>query len=282
MKNKFIFSCLKALAYLPLPLLYILSDFSYIVIYHLVGYRIKVVRQNLYEAFPDKTRRELKKIERGFYHFLSDQLIETIKLLHISDKELNRRVKVLNYEEVNKSLESGKSAVVLLGHYGNWEWVQEISRYFSPSAIHASIYHRLKNKFWNEVMLKIRSRWGALMVPMEKATRVFLNKQNQPWVCGFIADARTDNRHKENCVRFLNHDTWFITGPEVIGSRVDADFFYLDFKKIKRGYYEISLSPLKPSDFQISFPYMREFWEKFQNTILRDPSLWLWSHKRWK
>ncbi|MCH5242500.1 MAG: lysophospholipid acyltransferase family protein [Muribaculaceae bacterium] len=281
--NKFLFILLDALARLPLGILYLFSDFITPVLYHIVKYRRKVVRDNLISSFPNKNLTEIKKIERCYYRYLGDQIVETLKLLHISDKELIKRVKVTNYQSVNTALVAGKNAVLLMGHYNNWEWAQEITRYFVPEAFMASIYHPLDNKDWDEIFKKLRSRWQAHIVPMNKAPRVLLNKQNMPWVCGFIADAYTWHKNDNNWIEFLNHKTWFIYGPEEIGAKVGADYFYLEMNRIKRGYYNIIFHPIASAEEQgESYPHLRLFWKEFEATIQRNPAYWLWSHKRWK
>ena len=286
--NKFLSSFLDALARLPLGILYLFSDLITPVLYHIVKYRRKVVRDNLTSSFPDKNLKEIKKIERSYYRYLGDQIVETLKLLNISDKELIRRVKVTNYEAVNETLSSGKNAVLMMGHYNNWEWAQEITRYFIPEAFMASIYHPLDNKDWDEIFKKLRNRWNAHIVPMAKAPRVLLNKQNMPWVCGFIADAYTWHKNDNNWIDFLNHKTWFIYGPEEIGDKVGAEFFYLEMNRLKRGHYEIIFHPLSSIPKPLSphpnpsFPLTRLFWQEFEATIKRNPAYWLWSHKRWK
>ena len=273
---------MKALALLPLPVLYLFSDLIAPVMQYVVKYRRKVVRQNLVESFPEKTLKDIKVIERKFYQYLCDQIVETLKLVHISDKEMSRRAKVINPEIVNEQLSKGRNVVLLLGHYGNWEWVQEISRNFIDESFMASIYHTLNNKTWNEIFIRIRSRWGAHIIEMKKAPRALLSRSNMPWVCGFIADQGTKNLHQDNKIFFLNHDTWFIYGPEEIGNKTGAEFFYLEMSRRKRGYYEIRFKPLKPQNMSLPYPHTREFWIELEKTIEAEPAYWLWSHRRWK
>lgn len=282
MKEKIIKGLLKCFAMLPLGILYIVSDIIIFLLYHVIKYRRNVVNHNLKTSFPQKSGKEIKQIEKKFYRYLGDQIVETLKLLHISDENLKKRVEVTNYEPVNQSLSAHRNAVLLLGHYCNWEWVQEITRYFIPQSFMVSIYHPLKNKMWDQLFLDIRSRWGAHIIPMYNTPRTLLNKANQPWVCGFIADAWTINKHEDNWIEFLNHKTWFIYGPEEIGRKVGADFFYLEMNRKKRGFYKITFHKLEPSDMSQPFPYIREFWKEFEKTIVANPPYWLWSHKRWK
>lgn len=282
MKEKIILRILEIIAHLPLAILYLIADGATLLLYHVVKYRRKIVEENLKNSFPKKTPAELKRIEKEFYRYLGDQIVETLKLLHISDLQLRKRVKVINYDLVNSSLEQGHNAVLLLGHYNNWEWVQEITRYFLPSAHMISIYHPLHNKIWDNIFIKIRSRWRALIIPQKQAPRKLLSKSNMPWVCGFIADARPAEKLDKNWIKFLNHKTWFIYGPEEIGDKVNAHFFYLEMIRKKRGFYQIIFHPLESEDTEISYPYTRQFWKEFEHTIEKAPAYWLWSHKRWK
>lgn len=280
--EKMLLFLFKGLACLPFPILYCISDFIYFVIYHVVKYRTEVVRCNLSSAFPEKNIQELKRIEKSYYRFLADQIVETVKLFHFSDKALRKHVTVSNAEVVNATLSKGKNAVLLMGHYANWEWVQEITRYFIPEAYTISIYHPLRSKLWDRLFIRLRSRWNAHILPMKSAPKALLNKANFPWVCGFIADQRPNEKTPLNCIEFLNHPTYFIYGPEVIGEKVHADFFYLEIIRKKRGFYEINFHPLIPEDMSHAYPHIREFWKKFETTIINNPPYWLWSHKRWK
>lgn len=282
MKRKIIFALFHGLASLPLGCLYFLSDIISFVIYYLVGYRKKVVRNNLVTSFPDKSLDEIRYIEKKFYRYLGDQIVETIKTLKISDPELKRRVTVRNYEIVNEALNAGNNAVLMMGHYGNWEWAQEITRYFLPSAFMASIYHPLRDQDFDSLFIELRSRWNAHIVPMAKAPRILLSPRNMPWVCGFIADAWTWHKHNDNYIEFLNHKTLFITGPEEIGTKTGADFFYLEMIHQSRGHYEIIFHRIQPEDTNESYPFTRRFWKDFEATIRKAPYYWLWSHKRWK
>lgn len=273
---------LRGVASLPLGVLYGLSDFIAFVLQYVIKYRLKVIRRNLGASFPNKTEKEIKEIEKRFYHYLGDQMIETLKTFNISDKELKRRVTVINSKAVNETLSSSRNAVLLMGHYCNWEWVQEIVGYFLPGTFMASIYHPLDNKMWDDIFIKLRSRWNAHIVPMKKAPRVLLDSHNSPWVCGFIADAWTRHTNNDVWIDFLNQKTRIITGPEEIGDKVGSDFFYLEMIRRKRGYYNITFHKLHPSDTSVSYPYLREFWKEFEKTIEKGPAYWLWSHKRWK
>lgn len=282
MKARIVIGALRCLSRIPFPLLYILSDVVAAVLYHIVRYRRKVVQENLVTSFPEKNPSEIRKISKRYYRFMCDTMVETVKLLTISPEVLKKRVDVTNPQIVDAELRQGTSTAILLGHYGNWEWVQEIGRYFTDNAFKGSIYHTMNNSLSEELFLSIRNRWKMHILPQAKAVRTLLNRDNLPWSIGFIADQRPRQADKDSWVEFLNHDTAFITGPEDIGTRVGAKFFYLDIERVKRGYYRLSFTQLQPEDDGSRYAHTRLFWKLFEKTIRRDPALWLWSHKRWK
>ena len=285
MKRKIVIGVLKCIALLPMRVLYTISDLGYLLIYYLVGYRRKVVRRNLTEAFPEKTPKEIKKIEKEFYHFMADIIVETVNLLHISDAELQKRVAILNPETVTESVKAGRCAVLMMAHYGNWEWVQEISRCFDDDdSFKTSIYHPLNSTLWNDIYMRLRGRWNVTLIPQKEAAKKLLNRDNQPWICGFIADGRPHTRIRtgDNKTPFLNHNTSFIVGPEIIGKKVGADVFFLEMERVKRGYYAITFHPLIPQADSQPYPYTRAFWQEFEKVVNKKPAYWLWSHKRWK
>lgn len=282
MKKKIILSLLKGLSLLPFPVLYAISDFLYFIVGPVLKYRKKVIMGNLTNSFPGKSQKEIKAIARGYYHFLCDVIVETVKTLTISPEHLKRRFVVENPEIINASTEADRSAVLFLGHFGNWEWVQEIGRYFLEKAYRGSIYHPLKSKTWDEIMLVLRSRWKMHLLPMSKTVRTLLDKENQPWIIGFIADQRAGFVSDRNWLWFLNQDTTFITGPEDIGRKVGADYFYCDIKRLRRGYYTLRFVPLEPDPDAEFYPYTHSFYRLFERSILAQPEMWMWSHKRWK
>lgn len=271
---------LTLVAVLPLRVLYVFSDVIAFVLHRVVRYRQRVVRENLTTSFPEKSSAEIRQIEKRYYAFIGDIAAETVKLLHISDAEMKRRVEVVNYELVNKALEQDKPVVIMLGHYGNWEWAQEMAVYF-PDVCKGSIYHPMNSKLWDEIYLRIRGRWGHLLLAQQQAPRFLLDRRNRPWVFGFIADQRPKGASRKGYTMFLNHETAFITGPEEIGSRMGAAFVYLDIERLRRGYYKLTFKPLEPVEGDEPYPHTLRFWKEFETTVKRDPALWLWSHDRW-
>lgn len=275
---------LKLFALLPLRVLYVLSDVAGFILYKVVKYRVAVVRKNLAMAFPDKTEKERLKIEKRFYRHLCDIFIETAKLAHISDRQMERRVRIEGMEHVDRALDQGRSVVLMLGHFGNWEWVTSIALKIRPEAVSCEIYHPLRDKAFDKVMFDLRSRFGTENIPMANTLRRLLQitREGKNFVCGFISDQRPLTPVLKYWTDFMGIDTAYLNGGEAIGQRLGAEFIYLEMMPQKRGHYVMTLSQLKPIDDGEENPYSRAYLARLEESIRRSPSSWLWSHNRWK
>lgn len=240
-------------------------------------------------VFPNADHQETRRLTHRFYRNLADVFIESLKLLHVGDAEMHRRVEVVNADLINNIVLSGKSVVLYLGHYANWEWVTKIVMHFVPEAQSGQIYHPLTSKPFDMLMLKIRSRFNGENIPMHSAFRHLAGVQRagRKFITGFISDQRPDGKtiHK---TKFLGIDTPVIVGGEVLGNRLDTAFAYADVEKVSRGHYRVTFKPVEiPPGVEFSpeadsYPVTDAYFRMLESTILRDPALWLWSHNRWK
>ena len=276
---------LKLLSYIPFRVLYILSDGLFYPLYYLIRYRRKIVRRNLTESFPEKNLSEIKHVEKRFYRFFTDMILESCKLASISQDEIRRRMKFKNVEEVNGMLKQGKSVAVYLGHYGNWEWVSSMPLWLEKDIIGAQIYHRLSNKNVDKLMLHIRGRMGAISIDMHKTARYITALATEHKVCtiGFIADQSPRKRDSHHFLHFLHHNTPVLTGTEKIIKHYGFEAFYLDVKRTKRGYYEAEFvkmhdNPQSLLDFELTDMYLK----LLEQDLTKRPELYLWTHKRFR
>lgn len=274
-----------ALSVLPMWVHYLLSDLLCVIIYRLVGYRIKVVRKNLRESFPEKSEQELRRVECQFYHWFCDYLAETVKLSTISRRQMRRRMVFKGTEQVDALLEQGRSCAIYLGHYCNWEWVTSLPLWVSPKGQCGQIYHPLENKWFDRMSLRFRQRLGAVCIPMAETLRRLLQyrEEGQPVVIGYISDQVPFWNNIHHWCQFLEQDTPVLTGTERLARKLNHAVFYLDMKRPRRGYYEgeiklICQNPKETKDYQITDAYF----QMLEQTIRRSPENWLWTHNRWK
>jgi len=274
-------------ALLPFRILFFISDFFYFIVYYLGRYRRKLVRKNLNNAFPEKTPLEIRKIEKDFYRHFCDYFVETIKLLHISDSQMRKHFIFKNLEPAQHFLDERRPIVLMLGHYGNWEWVPSIMLHLKgdENTISGQVYRPLKNKVSDLFFLNLRKRFHSTGFTKHNIYRDIINlrKTDTNWIIGFMSDQKPSGNQIPHLIRFLNQETPVLTGTEKIAQHAKAAVCYLDIKSLKRGYYEgsirvISGNAAETAEFEITEKYMH----CMEQTILRNPSAYLWTHNRWR
>jgi len=275
---------MRLLAGLPLGVLYVFSDIAFPILYYIIRYRRSLVRENLRCSFPEKDEKEIVRIEKAFYHNLCDVFIEAFKCLNISDEEMRRRVEILNCELPERIASQGKNVFMLLGHCGCWEWCQEVCMRYKNPKKSCEIYKQIKNKYFSSLMHEIRSRWNTEQIEMKQAVRTLLkwSSEGEPFLCGFIQDQRPDVKAKDG-ITFLNQQTWYAPGAEEIARKTGAEPVYLDVERTSRGHYRLTFLEMHPNTEESNSPYplSRNYWRLLEQTIRRQPELWLWSHNRW-
>ncbi|WP_257668244.1 lysophospholipid acyltransferase family protein [Parapedobacter tibetensis] len=267
---------------LPFWVLYACSDVLFVLLYYVIGYRRQVVYENLTNAFPDKTHKERMEIARKFYRFLPDLIVEAIKMRSMSAKEVNKRMAYRQPEELERHFELGKDIIALTAHYGNWEWgIHKISVSTKNPAL--IIYKPLSNKTINEIYNRIRSRFGAIMVPMKQTLRKVLEYRNRPHISVFVADQTPSYTESDYYVQFLNQNTLVFMGAEKIARKTNAPVIFCHIDRIKRGYYCCTFTTLVENPAETAEHEVTDLYNKFTEDIIRNkPELWLWSHRRWK
>ena len=267
----------------PLRFHYVLSDLIFLLVYHVVRYRRKVVYTNLRNSFPEKTKKEISQIARKFYHQFCDSFIETLYFDRISEKEIKKRLTLLNQEILEKFLAEGRPVILALGHYNNWEW--NCSWPLNSDYKGYVIYKRLTNKSFDLFYYNMRSRFG--IVPLERADtyRKLIADQNngQAFASAFLMD-QTPRKHEiQYWTTFLNQDTPVLTGTEKVARKLDAAVLFCHIRKLKRGYNRLEFSVIvKHAKDTEPFEITEKATRMIENMIIQRPELWLWSHKRWK
>lgn len=280
-----LYGVVNLIAMLPFGVLYFLSDILYVIVYYLAGYRKKVVRKNLVNSFPRKKEKEILQIERKFYRHLCDYFVETIKTLRISDKEIRKRMVFKNPEIINRLTKDGNSCLLSLGHYGNWEWVPSIGLYLLHGVEQGHVYKTLSSKAFDELFLRIRSRFSPKPIEMKTVYRTIIRNKNEgkAMVIGFLSDQRPPkNSNDEYWTMFLNQDTQVQTGMERIAQQFGFAVVYLDVKKVKRGHYVGDFSVITAdAGTEEKHTVMEKYTRKLEETILDEPAYYLWSHNKW-
>ncbi|MGB0999709.1 MAG: lysophospholipid acyltransferase family protein [Flavobacteriales bacterium] len=264
----------------PFWLLYFLSDFSYFFVYKLFGYRTKVVRTNLKLSFPNASDLDLKAYERAFYKHFFDVIVETLKCESITEKELRTRMVCENLETIEALLAQNQSAIIITGHYNNWEWAGR--RFILDTQGKACIaYKRISNPEIEDYTLQSRLRFGGSVVVMEQFLRHVIKHRKQGIYPVLIADQTPHKDKIEFTTPFLNQETAVYLGGEKLTKSLKFPAYFMSVKKLKRGHYSYRLDLLDETsgdDFELTKLHT----QKLEEQIQQEPAYWLWSHRRWK
>ena len=284
MSYYFFYSLFWLISLLPLRVLYWVSDAVYPIVYYVVRYRRKVVWQNLKESFPDKSEKELREIERKFYHVFCDYFVEDIKAFSMAKEQMMKRMTFSGIDWVREEFKNGTQLLFFyLGHFGNWEWIASL-QYWVPEIYCSQIYHKLYNKTSNRILLKVREKDGGECINMKDTYRRLwqLKRSGEKVICGFISDQQPKWEAIHHFTPFLNHETAVFIGSEHIAKRLGANIMYGRITRPRRGYYHCDLVKMVDDlqavpDYEATDLYMR----LLEQDIIQNPYLWLWTHKRW-
>lgn len=270
------------ISYLPYFLLYRLSDFTFFVMYHLIGYRKKVVLNNIKNSFPKLSETEHRQIMRKFYQHFCDLVLESLKGFTISEKQLNKRFKVRDRAVVDKLYDEGKNIVFVGGHYNNWEMLA-LGVSMQMRHLLIGIYKPLSNKYFDEKMQKSRQRFGMMLCPMKQTRRFFEQDFGLPKGIIFAIDQSPSNPKTAYWMDFLNQDTPMFYGAEKYAKEFNMPVVYGVIHKPKRGYYEAEFKLVTTTPNETAYGEII----KISNQMLEEninelPQYWLWTHKRWK
>lgn len=267
---------------LPFWVLYLLSDVIFLLIYYVIGYRRKVVQENLLNSFPEKTEEERRVIEKKYFKYLADLMVETVKMITVSKKEIYKRVISPNAEILQKYFGEGRSLMMALGHYGNWE-MADLRMSLEVDKPVLVVYKPLTNDVFDKYFIKMRSRFGATLVAMKNIMRTMVKHKDEIIISAFVADQTPVKHEATYFTTFLNQPTAFFLGVEKLARLNNSVVIFCDVVRTKRGHYSFNLIPLAENPKETTeYEITRAYVQCLETMIKREPQYWLWSHRRWK
>ncbi|WP_461534164.1 lysophospholipid acyltransferase family protein [Sinomicrobium sp.] len=267
---------------LPFRLLYLLSDFLYIVVYRLVGYRKKTVRNNIKLALPELSPAERLAVEKKFYHHLTDLFLEMIKTLTASQKTIDKRFVYTNLDTFKK-IEEQKSIILMFPHYAGWEWTVSLNS--SVSSEGYAVYKQIRNPYFDRLVKKIRGKFGTVLIETRETIRVIRRNQlkNIHAIYAFLSDQSPMASKALYWQDFMGIKVPVHVGAEILAKRTDLAVVYLRIEKRKRGHYQATFVPLSTEpktvpDYGITDLFLKEV----EKQIHQAPEYYFWTHRRWK
>jgi KDO2-lipid IV(A) lauroyltransferase len=268
---------------MPLKILYIFSDIIFFLNYNFVGYRKKIITQNLKNSFPEKSAKEIAEIRKKFYLNFSDYLAETVKSFTMSKTETRVRMQHINQHLFHEAKQEGKNIILLAGHVFNWEWMNALATVVPQNNCHP-VYRKVNSEFWEKQMKKVRSKFGnEALEANEVIMNIFRSKNDGDSIYLFVADQTPHSSHVNYGLEFLNQRTPAFIGYDKLATRMDMIFIYTEMKKVKRGHYQINYYRIEPDGEKfVNNEVVRKFHRLLENTIKKRPDNYLWSHRKWK
>lgn len=277
-----IYGILYLLSLLPLKVLYFISDIMYLLLYRIIGYRKKVVIDNLKLAFPEKTQAELLQIAKEFYSNFVDNFIEMLKLISASKNFISRHFKLDNPEVLDYFYDQGRKCQLHLGHMFNWE-LANIAMPTDTRYTFIVVYMPLSNKAFDRILVNVRSRTGTVLLRATHMSREIFPYRNKQYALILVADQAPGDSSNAYWLNFFGYPTPFVRGPERGARAGNIPVVFVDFYKTKRGRYRAKLevgaeNPAELPEGELT----RRYVDFLQRSIRERPSMWLWSHRRWK
>lgn len=268
---------------LPFRLFYWFSDFVYFLVYRVIGYRKRVVRENLALTLPHLSDSERKDIEKKFYKHMCDMFLEMVKTMSISPEEMDRRFQITNLDLVLDYAKKGRSVILVASHYASYEWLLTINPKIGFQGI--AVYKKLANPYFDKLIRKIRSKYKTEMIETRKAIPTMAQNQRNGILSmyGLASDQSPKLDRIFHSMPFLGVEVPVHTGAEMLAKKYDLSVIMVKVKKVSRGFYEATFMSIadNPHDYE-NFEITEKYLKEVEKQILEAPEFYLWTHKRWK
>jgi KDO2-lipid IV(A) lauroyltransferase len=271
----------RALARLPLPLLYAAARLLAPLLRHVLRYRRGTVRANLAAALPECGAAERRRIERAFYAYLADLALESVAASRLPAKAFTERVAFSGLDLLQARLrEHAAPVIVLVIHQGNWEWMLQAAAVQLDLPIRP-VYKPLHSAAWDTFARDLRSRFGSQPVPMQRALRDLLRHRRER--CAYVLLADQSASRRGYWTRFLHREAAFYRGPGHMARAVDAPVLFLQCRRLRRGHYEARFHALADPPHTLDEEALIDRYIALAERCIREqPETYLWSNRRWR
>jgi len=268
---------------LPFRLFYWFSNVVYVLVYYIIGYRKKVVRENLNLVFPKKSSSELLQIEKKFYSHMCDMFLEMIKTISISENEMKKRFTFTNVDDLLKIQDKNKSVLLMSAHYASWEWMTILEKYVNFEGF--GVYKRIRNKYFDRLIHRIRAKYNTTLFSSKEAVRAITKNQlnHVLGIYAMVSDQSPKPNKSTYWVDFLGVCVPCFTGSEMLAKKLDMAVVYLHVEKVKRGYYQATFKVLaENAKAYNNYLITDAFLQEVEQQVYKAPEFYLWTHKRFK
>ena len=272
----------RLLGRLPLGILYLKASFLSFLMYHVFRYRRKVVFDNLKRSFPEADESTIRKYTREFYNRFTEYAVETLRVLRMTKEDFNRHHTFEFDPRFHQFIQEGKPILMLTSHIFNWEWTLHALALQLEIPTHV-VYQKLRNQSVDKYMYDSRTSTGVKMIEKSSILRDIAKNRNLQRCVTLLADQSPRKKSQKYWTEFLNQETAFFTGPDMIAKMGDYPAFFYNVLRTKRGHYHIKVEYLmEPPYEKNSMELLEKYVRALDTAIQQDQPGYLWSHKRWK
>jgi KDO2-lipid IV(A) lauroyltransferase len=260
---------------------YALAGVGAFVVYRVLGHRCRVIRENIERSFPELSPAERRRIIRDHARRQGELLAESWYGLEIPADEMLDRVTIANPELLRASSTPNRPVVLAGAHQANWEWMSlRISLEFGSGYL--ALYKPPHNARVEKFLVRLRTRFGGKLTPAKSILRE-LAKFRAAAAIAMLADQAPRSSPERHWTQFLNQDTAFFMGAELLGRALRTQVLFVSMRRLERGRYVIELEPLNnPAEKAEQGAISERYARALETSIRRSPPDWLWSHRRWK
>src|ERR1700733_4968242 len=273
---------IKFFAPLPMRALYAFATFLYLLAFYVVRHRHRVIREQLEKVFPGASAAAREAIHKQFLRNFCDVMVEVLKSVTMSEPDMRMRGQILNLAVARRYLDAGRSIMFVASQLGNWELLLHGVALQLGYPVDAA-YKPLHDQWAERLMLKIRTRFGARLVPAKELLADFLRRRGIVRAVAMNADQAPVSTDKRYWTQFLGQDTAFYIGAEQIARATRLPVLYVGVRRVRRGYYAVQLKPLW--DGRETTPpntVTERYARACEIDVLDRPADWLWSYRRWR
>ena len=277
-----VYPFLWVISILPHRMFYGFSDFVFFLVYHVVGYRKDVVRNNLELVFPDKSAQDISRIQKEFYRHMCDMFLEMVKTMNLSKEAVKKKYRITNIE-VFQEIEKTKSILIVCSHYANWEWNVSINNYVQSKGY--AVYQRISNKYFDAFIRKTRAKWNTELITQRETVKTVVSNHQKGIRAGYgmVSDQSPQVHRTQYWKEFMGIKVPVFNGAETLARKLDLAVVFLKVSKVKRGYYEAEFIPITLAGKETAKNEITDrFLELTEQQINERPEHYLWTHRRWK
>ena len=245
--------------------------------------RTKTMRHLTIAFGHEKSANELNRIARQVFLNIGTVVADAIRIPQIIENGINNLITVEGREHLDRAVANGQSAIILTGHFGNWEllgaWL--VQNGYRLKVVARSAYDPRLDR----MIVEARNQAGYVSIERSKATRDIIRAIREGYCIGMLIDQ--DTKVEGVFVKFFDRWAHTAIGPIVLARKYDVKIVPIFIRLRKDLTYHIEIQDPLQLEFTEDnerdlFVNTQKCSNVYEQIIRRYPEQWVWMHERWK